>query len=479
MNAAINFKASPVFARIWKALTAKKINEHGKLEHVYNLIVEEGSSRSTKTWSDFQAIFLYLFENPLSSATVLRDTQKSCRDIVEKDWKKWLKDPMVRVDQYERGQITAEQLDEYLKKENLYQYFIENKTNHTWTFKHNGNMITFTGLDDENNAMGMTQTICWINEPYNFSEDVFKQLAMRSKVIIFDWNPKQNHWIEKKKILPTTFVDYSTFKDNPFITAESRRELLSKQPVKHSEVVKLNLISEAAAKVYDIAKNALNFTLKQIKELARCISNENQKTADEYNWMVYGLGLKSENPKKIYHNWKAITLEEYNAIDEREYFGLDYGWAKPTALVGIKYDGDRTLYVRPALYKPMNAMGETPLGEYLIAAGFPSGAVTYGWADSADKEAGSDISLTNDIRKNYSLNLQPTSKPTYKSRWEFFTKMKICYVYDSNFEFEYENYQLEYIGDQPTGKPVKKDDHYMNAFEYGGWGIKQYLGINL
>jgi hypothetical protein len=302
---------------------------------------------------------------------------------------------------------------------------------------------------------------------------------MRSKVIIFDWNPKQNHWIEKEKIKETTFVDHSTFKDNPFITAESRRKLLAKQPIKYSEVVVSGWISEAEAKVYDFEKNIRIFTPKQLKELARCIKNEIEGSADEYEWLVYGLGLKAENPKKIYKNWKPITLAEYNAIDEREYFGLDYGWAKPTALVGIKYDGDRTFYVRPALYKPMNDMGETPLGEYLKAAGYPFGPVTYGWADSSDKEAGSDLSLTNYLREHYGLNLVATNKPTYKERWEFLTKIRVFFVYDSYFEHEYENYALEYINDAPTGKPVKKDDHYMNAFEYGGMGIKEYLDITL
>lgn len=479
MVGSINFKASIVFHRIWEALNQRKKNKYGVPEHVYNLIIEEGSSRSTKTWSNFQAIFLYLFENPLTSATILRDTQKSCRDIVEKDWKKWLKDPLVRTQQYEKGEITAQELDAYLKKENLTQYFIQNKTNHTWTFKHNDNQVTFTGLDDENNAMGMTQTICWINEPYNFSKEVFKQLAMRSKVILFDWNPKQNHWIEKEKIKDTTFTDHSTFKDNPFITAESRYKIMAYQPVKYTEVVLSGWISEAEALYYDQESNPRMFTPKQLRELARCIKNERDESASDYDWLVYGLGLKAENPRKIYKNWKKITLEQYNAIDEREYFGLDYGWAKPTALVGIKYDGDRTLYVRPALYKPMNDMGETPLGEYLLAAGFPPGMVTYGWADSADKEAGSDISLTNAIIETYSLNLYPTAKPSYKSRWEFFAKMRVCYVEDDSFEFEYENYQLEYIQDVPTGKPVKKDDHYMNAFEYGGWGVKEVLGITL
>ena len=86
--------------------------------------------------------------NPASSVTVLRDTQKSCRDIVEKDFRQWLADPMVRKKEFEDGKISIEQYDQFIKKENLTQYLIENKTNHTWTFKHNNNQIWFTGLID-------------------------------------------------------------------------------------------------------------------------------------------------------------------------------------------------------------------------------------------------------------------------------------------------------------------------------------------
>lgn len=476
----INFQASIVFQDVWNAVNRKDDNG----DHVYKLILEEGSSRSTKTWSNFQVLFLYLYETPISSATVLRDTQKSCREIVEKDWKDWLKDPMVRKKQFEDGKITLQEFDKLIKAENLSQYFVENKTNHTWTFRHNGNFLRFTGLDDEDDAMGMTQTICWINEPYNFSHEVYRQLAQRSKVILFDWNPKQNHWIEKEKLKESTYINYSTFLDNPFLSTESRNQLLSYQPVKYSEVVKEQLITEAEAINYDFEANVREFTPKQLKELKRTIYNEKVKSASEYHWLVYGLGLKSEKPNKIYSGWKKITLAEYNAIDEREYFGLDYGWANPTALVGIKYDGDRTFYVRPSLYKPINEMkGETglpiPLGEFLIAAGMPTGSVTYSWADSSDKEAGSEISLTNDLRTNYNLNIIPTTKPTYKARWEFLTNMIVCYVEDDNFEFEYDNYELEYINDTPTGKPIKKHDHYINAFEYCAWGIKGYLDIRI
>ena len=476
----INFKASIVFQDVWEVLNKKDEND----THVYKLILEEGSSRSTKTWSNFQVLFLYLYQNPITSATVLRDTQKSCREIVEKDWKDWLKDPMVRKKEYEAGKITLQEFDKLIKAENLTQYFVENKTNHTWTFKHNNNFLRFTGLDDEDDAMGMTQTLCWINEPYSFSHEVYRQLAQRSKVILFDWNPKQNHWIEKEKLKDSTYVNYSTFLDNPFLSKESRNQLLSYQPIKYAKVIEDKLITEADAVNYDFELNPKEFPDKQLKELKRTVYNEKVKSASEYHWIVYGLGRKSEKPNKIYNGWTAITLEQYNAIKEREYFGLDYGWAKPTALVGCKYDGDRSVYIRPALYKPMNEMKgqdglKIHLGEFILAAGFPSGNVTYGWADSSDKEAGSEISLTNELREKYALNLVPTKKPTYKARWEFISNLRVFYVANDEFEFEYDNYELEYINDTPTGKPIKKDDHYINSLEYCLFGMKEYLNISI
>lgn len=474
----IEFNASKVFHDIWSALN-EKVSENGTSGHKYRLIIEEGSSRSSKTWSNFQVLFLYLMENPITSVTVLRDTQKSCRDIVERDWRIWLKDPKNRRREYERGEISVKQLDNYLNQENLTQYFTENKTHHTWTLKHNGNIIRFTGLDDEDDAMGMTQTICWINEPYNFSHEVYRQLAQRSKVIIFDWNPKQNHWIEKEKLKKDTFTHYSTFRDNPFITDESRRQILSYQPLKLCEAVESKILTEVGAKEYDLDANDKNLTEKQLKELKRCLYNENVGSSSEYHWLVYGLGKKSEKPNKIYKNWKVITSEEYQKQEKygyTKYYGLDYGFVSPTALVEVMFNGDQVFYVRPLLYKPMNQM-TAPLGEIIKSKGVPTGNTTFIWADSVDKDKGEDIYLTNDLRANYGLNAVKTSKPSYKARFEFINKMRVCFVENAEFENEYENYEYEYINGTPTEKPIKKDDHYMNALEYCIWGIKEYLNI--
>jgi len=466
MSNVINFKASPVFHEIWKAFNLKTVVGNTP-EHVYKLIVEEGSSRSTKTWSNFQVLFLYLYETPISSATILRDTQKSCRDIVEEDWRKWLMDPMVRKKEFERKEIDLNQLDAYLKVENLKQYFVENKTNHTWTFKHNGNMIRFTGLDDENDAMGMTQSVCWINEPYDFSEEVYKQLAQRSKIILFDWNPKQNHWVENEKKKNSTFVNYSTFLDNPFINPESKNQIQSYQPVAYSDAVLSGKLNVEIAFVYDCEANSDNLTAKQRKELSRCQYNEQTNSASEYHWLVYGLGRKSEKPNKIFKGWQVLP-EIFDSIDLPNYYGLDFGTAKPTALVEVKCNLVDTVFVKELLYLPINQM-PTSLAD-LLERIIPDKKIPI-IADCADPVRISEL-------MSAGFNIVPAHKPSgsVNSGIELIQKCKVFYQ-GENLSDEYDRYEWEVVKGVNLDRPIKKDDHLLDAFRYCLTYISLFMGF--
>lgn len=472
----IKFKATKVFQEVHTAIKSGK----------YKLIIEEGSSRSSKTWSNFQILFLEMFETPMTKVTVLRDTQKSCRDIVEDDWKKWLKDPKGRVKEYELEKITVEQLDKFLKDERLDGFFVNNKTNHTWTLP-NGSFIVFTGLDDVDNAMGMAQSICWINEPYKFAKDVFNQLSQRtSKYIIVDWNPKQNHWIDKEKAKATTFTHYSTFEDNPFCPIKSKLQIWGYQPLKWFSGVVSKQISEDKAKDYDVIKNELNFTPKQLKELARCIYNESVGSADEYHWLVFGLGLKAEKPNKIYRGWSTITNAEFDRLKNKEklvcHFGLDYGFVNPSACVEVLWNGENAFYLREKLYEPIDEIRKrgSTLGDELIKVGVPTGNNHYIFGDSSDKDARNNESVGADLRTNYSLNVVPVNKPGYVERFDFISKCKIFYTEESsNIEFEYENYEREVINGQQMEWPVKKDDHILDGISYCVMMMKKIYKISL
>ena len=473
----MQINATKVFQECWEAIQATYTNEKGQQQRKYRLIEQVGGSRSSKTWSNFQIIFLYGLRNRNKVITIMRDTAADCRDKIEPDFMNWLKDPNGRIKQFEEGEITAEQLDQYLENESLMQYLKQNKSEHSFTFLATDSKITFTGTDDEDRSIGKSQHVLWINEPYVFSEEVFKQLTQRTAdFIIVDWNPRQNHFIEKQRLKDDTFTHKSTLLDNPFCPLESKKQILSYQPLKYANAITTKQLTEAQAKNYDHETNPIGLTTKQLKEINRCIHNELTSTASEYHWLVYGLGEKAEKPNKIYHGWKEIPIEYYNELDYTKFYGLDYGFANPTACVEIMYDGDVSFFVKPLLYKPMNQM-ESPLGEMLCAVGVPVGNTTYVFADSADREPGGEISLTNDLRVNYNINAIPTNKPTYKARFEFISKCKIFYVTNRQFEAEYDAYEYEYINGFPTERPIKRNDHYMNAFEYAIWGIKEYYQL--
>ena len=152
--------ASIVFQKNWQAY-----------QKGYKILLNEGSSRSTKTWSFFLLMYLFCKENASKRIVVMRDTQKACRELVETEFKDWLKDPYSRKKQFENGLITSQQLRDYLNKENLLTDLLENKSNHTYTFS-NDSRIIFTGADNIEQVIGKENHLVWINEPYKFSDKV-------------------------------------------------------------------------------------------------------------------------------------------------------------------------------------------------------------------------------------------------------------------------------------------------------------------
>ena len=462
----IKFKATIVFEQIWQA------SQSG----LYKLIEEKGSSRSSKTWSNFQVLFLDLYSNPMTVCTILRDTQTSCREIVEEDWIKWLSDPMGRKRQLEKKEITIHEFDQLIESENLLKYFDRNKTKHVWTFKHNKSYIRFTGLDDEDDAMGLTQDICWINEPYKFSHEVYKQLSQRTaKYILFDWNPKKDHWVDKERKKENTITLTSTFKDNPFCPTEMRKQILSYQPVECSEVVLSELIELKEALIYNCNENRLNFNKKQLNELIRCQYNEYTQSASLYHWQVYGLGEKSEKPNRIF-SWKEISDTAYNEINAPIYIGNDWGKVDPWAIVECKYQ-DGALYLKELNYYSENEIRQNLKGQerlLLSKDGFEEDSMDEGLVSWYFERLG--ISKKNTIvcdsnrpRKIAALrrlgyeNAMPASKPkgSIIDGIDLMENLKIYHTSSSkNIAYEQENYsrKIDRYG-TILEDPEDKDNH--------------------
>lgn len=320
-------KATIVFQKNWEAIHAT--DENGK--RLYKYIINEGSSRSSKTYSLIDCYDLYARENPNKRMTVWRDTKTDCKKTVLVDMLKHHK----TTSRYKVGY-------EFNKTESIFQY-------------QNDSTVEIHGTDDEETVHGLTQDVAWLNEPYKISRDTFDQIDQRTSDFIFlDWNPKKEHWIDDLKKDKRTIVIKSTFRDNPFCPPEQRHKILSYQPVKRSFVVENNLISNELALIYDCEKNTNNFNNKQLNELSRCQLNEFKKTLNDFKWDVYGLGNKGERPNRIL-NFKEIPYLDYLKIDVPIYYGVDWGAVDPFGIVQIKYL-DGALYVHELNYDSENSI---------------------------------------------------------------------------------------------------------------------------
>lgn len=474
----ISFNATSVYEDTTIALNERIKSEQGTYNVKYKIICQEGSSRSSKTWSNFQVIFMFVYSNHYKSVSVIRDVAKDCHDILEVDWVKWISDPNGRMMQYERGEIELKDALNLMAKEELSKHFIRNKQKHTWTCKKTKSVIQFTGLDSDVKVMGMTNDLVWINEPYSFSEEIFKQLLQRTKQILFDWNPREAHFINKNgyKQRQDTITLHSTFLDNPFCPEESRRQLLSYQSIKFSDVVLSGLISAKDARDYNFEENKLLFTKRQIKELQRCIYNEDTNSASDYHWQVYGLGIGAERPNRIF-KWKPISYSDYLSINKPVWYGVDWGKVDPFGIIEAKYD-DGKLYLHELNYKSengiLNDLSDTE--RHQIMKEHAEGLVVWLFKKLGIQQDRPIICDNNRPAKIEALRsagyemAKAANKPqgSILDGIDLLSKLEVYYTRESkNIEYEQENYSyaLDKKGEQ-LEEPEDMNNHTMDPTRY-------------
>lgn len=465
----------------------------------YNIIIQEGSSRSSKTWSNFLYIHRHAYEISRRKIIVLRDTKTSCYENVEPDY-----------------------LD-FLHYTGLIVDVKHNKSLHKFTFD-NGSEIKFSGADAVDSIIGKGTHIVWVNEPYGFDFETLNQLMQRTSLTLLDWNPKQNHFIEDLKKRNNAKVLHSTFRDNPFCSARQKQHILSYRPLKAEFIVKdrkfhferykeenhlppkwnEKFSALLQIKEEDIAKDIIkNYELSdyQKQEVFRAWSNEKYGTASKWHWEVYGLGMKSEATNRIFKGWESISEEDYNEVEGSnglELYGLDFGVVDPTTLVSVKYK-DGALYVKLHVYTPESKMlygdgTQYNLGEFLLLnSTLELGTETYVICDSADNDRYTNKSKVAKLRE-LGINAFKVSKPEIVERINVLKKLKVYYVNDNkstyqetdnkgntsvldlgkSLENEYENYQWEQVirnGKVKNRPNLLKPDHALDALGYVVWNM--------
>lgn len=276
------------------------VQKETEVTRIYDWIVENsnirklfliGGANSSKSYSIAQYLLLdKFFTEQRKKILVLRKTRVDCKDSCYELILELLRD---------FG------LPYYINRSDLVISSADNRRN----------TIKFTGLDERDKFKSKEFNYIWINETPAFSYEDYLELARRCRrrtdsvnQLICDFNPlNANSWLKIEivdKPKDNMVYDYSTVEDNPFASEEDIQEL--------------NELKEIDANLYNIYRLSMWGVLQYI----------------------------------IYTDWKA-----YNSIEEIDgkilniTYGIDWGYAKPAALIKVYHLEDDKVIWEEIIYK--------------------------------------------------------------------------------------------------------------------------------
>jgi phage terminase large subunit len=168
------------------------------------IVVNQGGTRSGKTYSILQVILVYCFQNTGKLIDVVRKTQAELWSTALLDW------------------------IEILQTAGIYNEKFHHKTKNE--FFVNGNTIRFIGMDKASKKKGQKRDLLYINEANGLSLEDWVQLSIRTRGKIYiDFNPSEYFWVNEH-ILEKRVGEYklikSTYLDNyDFLTRDNINEI--------------------------------------------------------------------------------------------------------------------------------------------------------------------------------------------------------------------------------------------------------------
>ena len=384
-------------------------------EPKYRQIVNYGGTRSGKSIAFLQICMVLLLTKKNLKISCWRNIRAVCRATIMEDFK-----DIISVDF------------------SIMSKFVNNKQEGRFTCKTTGSTIVFEGCDSEAKVHGLKQHYAFFNEITEIKEAVYDQICQRTEIQVFaDYNPSKKFWLDKYQKNKNTIYYHSTYKHNPFLSTGIIEKVISYDP--------------------GIPINVKN------------------RTANDFMHKVYGLGIQAEAPNRVYKDFARCTSKYYLNLDYKEYFALDFGSAVPTAIVGIKYDGDGTFFIRQLLYTPSSEFGSTTsqyINRHLPMIGSDDMLI----CDSAKLTMITDLS-----------NAGFMAVPARKGQGSFDRSISTVQSFNiivtvESTEIIEENSSYEYKIDRyglKTDDVERKQDHLLDAIRYGITYLKVYLGINI
>ena len=239
--------------------------------HEARFIINEGGSRSSKTYSLCQLLMVYCLQNPQKVVSIIRKTFPALRATAMRDFL------------------------EVLKEAGIYEKTSHNMSEHIYTFP-NGSIVEFFSVDDEQKIRGRKRHVAWCNEANELFLDDFTQLNMRTEQkLIFDYNPSDsNSWLYE---LPKdeSILIKSTYRDNPFLPDTIKRQI---EDLKRTD--------EALYQIYALGEHAIS--------KSNIYSNWTflPHRPARFTQFVYGLDFGYNHPTalmRVYWHEKDIFIE--------------------------------------------------------------------------------------------------------------------------------------------------------------------------
>ena len=166
------------------------------------IVVNQGGTRSSKTYSLAQLIVLRALQSTGKIYTICRKTLPSLKGTPYRDFL------------------------EILESLNLYDPNKHNKSE--LTYKLNNNLIEFISIDMSQKIRGRKRNVLWLNEANEFTQEDWIQLSLRTTENIYlDFNPSDPYSSIYDNVISRddcTFIK-STYLDNPFLPPDTIREI--------------------------------------------------------------------------------------------------------------------------------------------------------------------------------------------------------------------------------------------------------------
>ena len=293
-----------------------------------------------------------------------------------------------------------------------------NATDCVYTYP-NGAKLEFFSADSPDKVLGPARKRLFVNEANHIPYDTFRQLAVRTRGIIFiDYNPASVFWaMDKVETRDNCVLLITTYLNN--------KEFLSPEQVAEIE------------------------------------SNK----GDNLWWKVYGLGEVGTLEGVVYDFTQIDELPDTDGMLET--YGLDFGFTNSITAVThcFIHRGRKEIYLDERLYR--RGLQNSEIAAFLKEEGIKPGVVVY--ADAAEPKSIDEIS-------QYGIRIEKCDKTSQADRHNPITAqitlLKSYKLFVTKRSLNLINELRNYVWDtNKTGEklnvPVKINDHLCDSFRYG------------